>query len=84
MVEQSQASAAIDILLGLLERAAPYLKVVMRNDINGYGENNPSLYWEVLVAIAQAKCDLPDPWLLKEISFIKAQEEVRQSASMSG
>ena len=41
-------------LLALLERAAPYIKTISRNDVPGYEENDPALYEEIQAAIAKA------------------------------
>ena len=43
-----------DELLSILQRAAPYIKTVSRNDTGGYSDNNPTLYEDILAAIANA------------------------------
>mgnify|MGYP001598047020 CR=1 FL=1 len=46
--------AAAPELLSLLQRAAPYMKTVSRNDTGGYSDNDPTLYEDILAAIANA------------------------------
>ena len=47
--------AAAPELLSLLQRAAPYMKTVSRNDTGGYSDNDPALYEDILAAVAKAK-----------------------------
>ena len=47
--------AAAPELLSLLQRAAPYMKTVSRNDTGGYSDNDPTLYEDILAAIAKAR-----------------------------
>ena len=49
-----QACNAHEELLSLLQRAVPWMKVVSSNDMGGYSDNDPTLYEEILAAIARA------------------------------
>ena len=42
-------------LLSLLQRTAPYIKTVSRNDVAGYSDTDPTLYKEILYIIARAE-----------------------------
>ena len=46
--------AAAPDLLSLLQRAAPYMKTVSRNDTGGYSDNDPTLYEDILAAMTKA------------------------------
>ena len=49
-----QACNVHEDLLALLQRAAPYIKTVSRNDTGDYSNNDPTLYEDILAAVAKA------------------------------